>query len=157
MSLLLLNVLLALVWVALSGEFNSANFLAGFLLGYFTLWLVQRAVGPSRYFSKVLGVVTFVAFFLWELILASLRVALDVMTVGHRMRPGVIAVPLEANSDAEITLLANLITLTPGSLSLDVSTDRSVLYVHEMYIEDVEQVRRRLKAGFERRVLQVLR
>lgn len=73
--------------------------------------------------------------------------------------PGVIAIPLDARTDAEITLLANLITLTPGSVSLDVSDDRRVLYVHAMYIDggDVEAYRRAVKEGLERRVLELLR
>jgi multicomponent Na+:H+ antiporter subunit E len=73
--------------------------------------------------------------------------------------PGVIGIPLDARTDAEITLLANLITLTPGSVSLDLSEDRSVLYVHAMYIDggDVEAYRRSVKEGLERRVLELLR
>jgi len=73
--------------------------------------------------------------------------------------PGVVAIPLEARTDAEITLLANLITLTPGSVSLDLSEDRRVLYVHAMYIDggDVEAYRRSVKEGLERRVLELLR
>jgi multicomponent Na+:H+ antiporter subunit E len=60
-------------------------------------------------------------------------------------------------SDNEITMLSNLLTLTPGTLSLDVSADRKVLYVHAMYIDDVDEVRRKIKEGFERRILEVLR
>jgi multicomponent Na+:H+ antiporter subunit E len=78
-----------------------------------------------------------------------------VITLAHTMRPGVVAVPLELQTDAAITLLANLITLTPGTLSLDVSADRRVLYVHTMYLDDVEQFRREIKEGFERRVIEV--
>ena len=73
--------------------------------------------------------------------------------------PGVVAIPLDARTDAEIALLANLITLTPGSVSLDLSEDRRVLYVHAMYIDggDVEAYRRSVKQGLERRVLELLR
>lgn len=73
--------------------------------------------------------------------------------------PGVVAIPLDARTDAEITLLANLITLTPGSVTLDLSEDRRVLYVHAMYIDggDVEAYRRSIKEGLERRVLELLR
>ena len=73
--------------------------------------------------------------------------------------PGVVAIPLDARTDAEITLLANLITLTPGSVSLDLSEDRRVLYVHAMYIDggDVEAYVRSVKEGLERRVLELLR
>jgi multicomponent Na+:H+ antiporter subunit E len=73
--------------------------------------------------------------------------------------PGVIAIPLDARTDAEIALLANLITLTPGSVTLDLSEDRRVLYVHAMYIDggDVEAYVRSVKEGLERRVLELLR
>lgn len=73
--------------------------------------------------------------------------------------PGVIGIPLDARTDIEIALLANLITLTPGSVTLDLSEDRLVLYVHAMYIDggDVEAYRRAVKDGLERRVLELLR
>jgi multicomponent Na+:H+ antiporter subunit E len=74
------------------------------------------------------------------------------------MHPGVIAVPLDARTDAEITLLANLITLTPGTLSIDVSADRKVLYIHTMDLgDDPVRFRREIKEGFERRLLEVMR
>jgi multicomponent Na+:H+ antiporter subunit E len=73
------------------------------------------------------------------------------------MRPGVIAIPLAAKTDLEITLLANLVSLTPGTLSLDVSDDKSVLYIHAMFVDDPDELRHEIKAGFERRVIEVLR
>jgi len=73
--------------------------------------------------------------------------------------PGVLAIPLDARTDVEIAMLANLITLTPGSVSLDVSEDRSQLFIHAMYIDggDVEAYRRDVKENLERRVLELLR
>ena len=68
-----------------------------------------------------------------------------------------VGVPLDATTDAEIALLANLVTLTPGTLSLDVSADRRVLYVHGMFVDDPDELRRAVKQGFERRVLELLR
>jgi multicomponent Na+:H+ antiporter subunit E len=69
----------------------------------------------------------------------------------------VIGVPLAARTDLEITVLSSMISLTPGTLSLDVSADRKMLYIHAMYLDDVEAARRKIKDGFERRVLEVLR
>jgi multicomponent Na+:H+ antiporter subunit E len=156
--MLLWNIFLAAIWTAVTGQVTVLNLLVGFGVGHFVLWVVQRAVGPtSSYFQKVRQVLGFAVFYLWELILANLRVAYDVVTPTHHMRPGTVAIPLEVQSDVEITMLANLITLTPGTLSLDVSADRRVLYIHAMYIDDLERVRRRIKQGFERRVLEVLR
>lgn len=152
----LLNILLALAWIGLTGQFTVENFVVGFGLGFVLLWLSQRMVGRSVYFRKVLQILNFITFFIWELILANLRVAYDVVTPRHYMRPGVVAIPLDVTGDAEIVLLANLITLTPGTLSLDISEDRRTLYVHAMHIDDLEQFRRDIKEGFERRVQEVL-
>lgn len=151
----LLNILLALAWTALTGQFDPINFISGFVLGYLVLWLVQRAVGTSNYFKKVYQIVGFILFFIWALIQANLRVAYEVITPPHTMRPAIVAIPLDVKTDTAITLLANLITLTPGTLSLDVSADRKELYVHTMFVDDVEQFRREIKDGFERRVLEV--
>jgi multicomponent Na+:H+ antiporter subunit E len=161
MLLLLWNLVLALMWAIATGQFNVANVVLGFALGYAVLWFTRRGHGlpSSRYFARVPEVLRFVAFYLWELLLANLRVAYDVATPKHHMRPGVIAIPIDAESDIEIATLANLITLTPGTLSLDLSPDRRVLYIHAMYIDggQVDAFRRRIKQSLERRVLELLR
>jgi len=157
MSLFLLNILLAFAWMAFTGNITPANFGVGFALSYAMLWLVQYPSGDLGYFAKFPKVVLFSIFFFIELTKANLRVAYDVLTPMHQMRPGIVAIPLDAETDIEITFLANLITLTPGTLSLDVSSDRRVLYIHDMYIDDVDKVRREIKGGYERRVLEIVR
>jgi multicomponent Na+:H+ antiporter subunit E len=157
MSSLLANLLLALTWGAMTGDFSLSNLAVGFVLGFVALYASQRVFGPSRYASRLGRVAAFVVFYVSELIMANVRVAVDVITPRHRAKPGVVAVPLDAETDAEITILANLITMTPGSLTLDVSDDRKVLYVHAMFVEDPDEFRRRLKDSFERRVLEMLR
>lgn len=153
MTPFLFNIGLALIWAALTGSFSPANLAVGFALGYLVLFLAQRALGTSAYSRKAQQVIGFCLFFLWALIVANLRVAYDVLTPRHHMRPRVIAIPLDAASDTQITLLANLISLTPGTLSLDVSTDRKSLYIHVMYAADADGVRREIKSGLERWVL----
>ena len=74
-------------------------------------------------------------YFLWELVRANLRLALDVATPRYHMKPGIIAVPLDVTRDSEILLLSMLINTTPGSVALDVSPDRKLLYVHVMYMD----------------------
>lgn len=157
MNGLIWNVLIAFVWMAMQGEFSSANFIVGFALGFVILLFTKRAVGVSNYILKLRQVLGLALFFIYELIKANIRVALDVLTPGFRMHPAFVAIPLEVQTDAEITLLANLISLTPGTISLDVSTDKSTLYIHAMYVDDPEDVRREIKNGFEKRVLQVMR
>ena len=107
--------------------------------------------------TRLIRLTRFALFFFWEFMLANLRVAHDVMTPRLYARPAIIALSLDAKTDFEITTLASLISLTPGSLSVDVSPDRSTLYVHAMFADDPEALRRQLKEMFERPLLEVLR
>lgn len=157
MSGLTWNIMLALAWVGMTGNFTSSGLAVGFLLGYLLMGVALRNVPRfSGYIRKVPRVIRFIIFFIRELIHSNLRVAYDVVTPTDYMRPGVIAVPLEASTDGEITMLANLISLTPGTLSLDVSSDRLVLYVHVMYLDDPEKARQEIKE-LETRLLELLR
>ena len=151
------NISLAFIWAAVTGRFNLSNVVVGMLVGYGVLFVAQPLMGPSNYFRRIHHALGFAGFYIWQLIISNLRVAYDVLTPRARARPGVLAIPLNAKSDEEITLLANLITLTPGSVSLDVSSDRRFLYLHAMYIDDVDQYRESIKKSFEQRVLEVLR
>lgn len=157
MTVLFWNLVLAVVWAMATGEMSPAGLLEGFAFGYLALWLCRPLLPESGYFRKPLQLARFALFFFWELLLANLRVAYDVVTPKLHMRPSILAIPLEARTDEEITLLAGLITLTPGTLSLEVSADRRTLFIHAMFVEDPERFRRELKDGFERRLLEVLR
>lgn len=97
-------------------------------------------------------------FFVKELIVSSLRVAWDVITPEMKARPRLIVMPLDAKTDMELMLTANIISLTPGTLSIDLSADRSELLVHSMFgAEDPEGEIAAMKHGIERRVLRATR
>ena len=157
MNPLSINLVLAVVWAALTGEFTLATFLVGFVVGYVTLWAMQPLFPASRYCAKMVGLVRLAIFFLWELLVSSLKVAWSVVTPLRYSKPGIISMPLDEMSDTELTVLGNLISLTPGSLSLDISEDRRHLVVHAMFIEDPEDFRREIKKGMEHRVREALR
>lgn len=152
-----INLVLAAVWAALSGGMTIANLLVGFVVGYITLWAMQPLFPGSRYCSNVTGLLKLAVFFLWELLISSLKVAWSVVTPLRYSKPGIISVPLDVSSDTELTVLANLISLTPGSLSLDVSDDRKHLVVHAMFIENADDFRHEIKTGMEHRVQEALR
>lgn len=155
MRTFLLNIMLAMAWSALLGEFTTVNLVAGFVLGYIILWTMQSVMEATSYFVKVRQVISLIFVFLWALIQANLRVAYSVLAPFSKMRPGIVAIPLDIESDVEITLLANMITLTPGTLSIDVSSDKRVLYVHGMHVHDLAEFKREIKNGFERKVREV--
>jgi multicomponent Na+:H+ antiporter subunit E len=156
-NLLVIHTLLAVGWAAMLGKFSLGTLLAGFAIGYAALWVLRPLYGPTDYFWRFWRVLGLGVFFVWELLISSLRVVWDVLTPTIYSRPGVLAVPLDAATPAEITVLANLISLTPGTLSLELAEDRRTLYVHAMFVEDPEQLRRDIKRGLERRVLEVFR
>ncbi|RYM32768.1 Na+/H+ antiporter subunit E [Brumimicrobium glaciale] len=153
----LLNILLAIVWVFLTGTINATNVAFGFILSFLVLWLISFNERSRKYFIIAPRIISFAFYFLYELIKANLQVAADVVTPKFYMEPGIIKYPLDAKTDLEITLLANVITLTPGTLSLDVSDDRKVLYIHAMYVHDREEFIDSIKNGFEKRILKILR
>jgi len=153
----LLNILLAIAWMLLTGELTAENFIEGLIIGYIILWVSKAALGGAKYFKKIPKAISFFFYFVKELIVANLKVAFDIITPKDYMKPGIVAVTLDAETDMEITLLANLITLTPGTLSLDVSKDKKVLYIHTLYLDDTEQFRAEIKNGMEKRLLEVLR
>ena len=158
MELFIYNILISMLWALLTGNVSIGNLTIGFMLGYFALTLLHPATAAkASYFQKTMQFIRFALFFIKELIVSSYRVAKDVIKPLPLMRPGIIGIPLDAETDLEITMLANLITLTPGTLSLDVSPDRKTLYIHAMYLVNADDLRKEIKEGMERRLLELLR
>lgn len=150
------NLVLAFIWIALSGMFSPAGFLIGLVVGYFVIALAGPAVGVKGYGKRVVRVISFLFFYLGDLILSNLRVALDVMRPRMRSRPAFVGIPVHDLSDNQITLLANLITMTPGTLSIDVSSDKSTLYIHAMFVDDPDSLRKDIRQALIRRVKEVI-
>ena len=103
------------------------------------------------------GLISFFFFYLGEIILANVQVATDILTPKHRMRPAILALPVDVQTDIQLMALNNLITMTPGTLSLDISPDRKIIYVHAMYVDDLDQIKKVLKESFENRILEMSR
>jgi multicomponent Na+:H+ antiporter subunit E len=158
MKLFLSNILLSFVWVALTGDFYYGNFLIGFIFSFFFLWISTGFnKNETKYFSRVPRAISFFFYFTKEMIKANLFITYDILTIKQHMKPGIVAVPLTASTDLEITLFANLITLTPGTFTIDISDDKKIIYVHSIYLYNKEKFVRELKKGLERRLLEVLR
>lgn len=157
MNLFFINGFIALGFIGVQGRFTLSGLLVGFGLGYLALWLTRPLYGETRYFQRVPKTARLICYFLVELVRSNLRVLWDVVTPGHISRPGIVGIPLSAQSDLEILLVANLISLTPGTLSIDLAEDRCTLFVHVMFLDDPEGFRRGIKNGLERLVLEVTR
>jgi multicomponent Na+:H+ antiporter subunit E len=156
-SALLWNVVLAFFWAMATGDLSIPSLITGFLIGFGVLLVGRRVIGTQDYTGKSVKLFRLIAYFLRDLIVANLKVAYDVVTPTHHMSPGVLAIPLDCTTDGEITMLANMITLTPGTLALDVSADRKTLFIHSTYTPDAELMRKSIKTGVEARILEVTR
>lgn len=156
MNAFFVNVVLAFAWAAMTGDFSLVSLMTGAVLGFFALWLSAPLTGIDRlYFVRAYRIVRLALYFLYELTLSSLQVAWDVIRPFPKNRPAIVEMPLDVKSDLEILLVTNLISLTPGTLSVDVTPDRSTLLVHAMFADDHEAVVADLKAGLEHLVAEV--
>ncbi|MBL4701998.1 MAG: Na+/H+ antiporter subunit E [Phycisphaeraceae bacterium] len=138
LSFFLINLLLAVLWMCMWGLFDLWTLLAGLVLGYFLLGVVSRTWYPDGkgYGSKFLNLLSFTVYFIRILILANLTVAKEIITPKLNMTPRFIRYPVKGMTSLQITSLANAITLTPGTLTVDVLDNDQVLLVHCMYAED---------------------
>lgn len=153
----LLNIFLALIWMFLQGELRGVNFAVGLVLGYLIIAISERALGRRTYVRLVSRLLGFVGFVFWDIFSASIRLAWVILQPKPNFRPAVIAVPLDEISDVEIVGTANLISLSPGTLTIDMAPDENMLYVHTMFLDDMETFPQMIKDRYERRVVEVLR
>ena len=156
--LFLINVLLALAWGAVTGSFSAQNLVFGYLVGAAALLVIREQTGSLGYLRRTTRVLSLLWLFLYELLLSGFRVARIVLTPGRMpLNPGIVGYPLRVTRDFEITMLANLITLTPGTLSVDVSDDRRTLYIHALDVPDPDALRRDIADGFEAKIMEAFR
>lgn len=155
-----LNLLFTIAWIAITGELSIGNFAFGFVLSFAMLYFVQRTIEPREraldYFQRVFAMLDLGFYFFWSVIAANGRMVIVVLSPTSRLAPAIVRIPLDIDNHAAITLLANWITLTPGTLSLDVSDEFDALFVHTIDGgDDPDAFRRTIKMQFERRVKKV--
>jgi multicomponent Na+:H+ antiporter subunit E len=110
-----------------------------------------------RWFRRIISGLSLALYFVGALISSGIRVSILALTPRLKLRPAIVAYPLTLPRDSQITLLANLITLTPGTLSVDVSEDRKTLFVHAIDCSDIEATKRDIANGFERKIMEAFR
>jgi multicomponent Na+:H+ antiporter subunit E len=126
-----------------------ANFAIGFVVSAGLIYMFQRMFLQPHYFRKSALGVKLLLVFLRELIKSNIAVLKVVMSPRIRVRSGVIALPTELTDELALTLLANMITLTPGTLTLDISPDRRYLFVHTLNLDHPETLKQDIQRSFE--------
>jgi multicomponent Na+:H+ antiporter subunit E len=140
-----LNFVLALLWSLLLGEITLFNLVVGYLLGFVILGLFGRVLDGGSYVKTVAAVLFFLGFFLRELIIANVQVALWALSPRPPLYPAIVAVPLRLQQDSSITLLAITITLLPGTVAMGVSPDKQFLYAHSIGLQDLDAAKQAIQ------------
>ncbi|WP_100011896.1 Na+/H+ antiporter subunit E [Lentibacillus sediminis] len=154
---IVVNLIIAVMWTFLSESYTASSFITGYLLGVLLLFLLRRFVPGKFYLKRFISILSLILLFLKELVLSNLEMVKYIYGKKDKAEPGIFSLPLDVKSSWEITLLANFITLTPGTLSVAVSKDSSELFVHAMNIDTVEDEIRAIKDTFEKAIMEVTR
>jgi multicomponent K+:H+ antiporter subunit E len=146
----LFSAFLWLVWLLLNNSTAPGHLLLGAMLAL-ALPLFTVRFRPDRpRLRKPLKLLIYIAVLLWDIILANLTVARLILGPTARLRPAFIRLPLELRNEFAIVVLANTLSLTPGTVSSDLSPDRRILLIHFLDVEDPEQAIARIKQRYEK-------
>lgn len=170
MSLFLLNLFLASVWLMLSEDPGLGSFIAGFIFSFGLLAVFRHIYDypqkkanldlgpPSDYVTRVVGFLSFAIWFVWEFLLSNVRVASTVLFVSNaKIQPHIIKMDVSRLTNFEIVFLANCITLTPGTSTIKVSDDHDVLYFHALDADNPDDVLASVEKGMLPKILRFTR
>ncbi|WP_251550351.1 Na+/H+ antiporter subunit E [Neobacillus muris] len=154
---ILLNIVLAFLWMFIKVGFDPISFIKGYLFGLLVIFVFRRFFNSRFYLYRVWAFFKLTFIFLRELVMSNIAIVKIVLKPKLDMSPGIFALQTDLTKDWQITLLSSLITLTPGTLVIDVSEDNRTLFVHAMDIREVEDEISSIKQTFERAILEVSR
>jgi len=139
-SYIILFILVLLIWIFLTWPLDLQHLLVGILVCGFVSFMtgdmfVKRPY-TLKHISRYLWFLYYVPLFIWECIKANIDVAYRVCHPDLPINPGIVKVKTNLKSDTALTFLANTITLTPGTMSVDIDPENGFLYIHWIYVED---------------------
>ncbi|ADC50689.1 Mrp complex subunit E, sodium/proton antiporter subunit [Alkalihalophilus pseudofirmus OF4] len=152
---ILLNLVIAVIWVNFQNSYTAVDFLIGYVVGIFILFVLRRFLRFDFYMRRIWAIIKLISLFFKELILANIDVIKIVLSPKMNIQPGIVAVPTKLKTDWELSLLASLISLTPGTLSMDFSDDNKYIYIHAIDVPNKEKMIRDIHDTFERAILEV--
>jgi multicomponent Na+:H+ antiporter subunit E len=144
MSSLALNVFLAIVWMLVQASFSSWSLLIGLFFGFLSITIVELVQGRRDYVLWVNALLRLTLFFLVDLIRSNIILARDILRPVPRFEPALLRIAITDLSPVSTVVLTNLISLTPGTLTIDAEEDGRVIYVHALYARVPDDVRKRI-------------
>ncbi|MDN8589384.1 Na+/H+ antiporter subunit E [Paenibacillus sp. 11B] len=154
---IVLNLIIAFVWMFLNNAWNGVGFLTGYLLGLLLIGSMRRFFPQRFYIVRVWAIIKLIALLFKELVRASIEVIRQIVKPKLDIRPGIFTYQTQLSSDWEVTLLCLLISLTPGTLPLEISGNQRKLYIHALDIKDQQKMSDDIKNTFEKAIMEVTR
>ncbi|MFB5662145.1 Na+/H+ antiporter subunit E [Alteribacillus sp. HJP-4] len=154
---IMINVIIALMWMFLTNAWSFGSFVSGFAIGAAILFLVRGFFTHRFYLIGIYAIFKLILIFIKELILSSVQVLSQLLQPKLSIQPGIFSLEIELEKDWEITVLSCLITLTPGTLVVDISPDNKILYIHAMDLPDVETAKKDIEGSFIKAIQEVSR
>ncbi len=152
----LLTLILAVVWILLQNEISAGMVVFGIILGIIIPWMTSIWWPDTPKGFRLGKMIGYSGIVIWDIIIANIQVAWIVLTVPNaKLKPAWIVVPLKLTQPEAITILAGTITLTPGTVSADLSDEGHSLLVHVLHTDDPDGVREDIKDRYERRLLEI--
>ncbi|MCM3570555.1 Na+/H+ antiporter subunit E [Neobacillus mesonae] len=151
----LINLFIAFLWMFLQDKWGILSFFSGYLVGIFIVFGLRRFFPSSFYLNKFFAAVYLLGVFLRESVVSSFYVIGHVIRPKLQITPGIFKLETELESDFEVTLLALLLTLTPGSVVMEVTPDKKYFYVHALNLPDSREAVRDSKIKFEHAIRKV--
>ncbi len=155
----LLNLFITLLWVLLKDEevLRIQTVTTGFIIGSFIVFLMRRFFGGRFYLHRLLSVIKLIFIFISEMIKSSITVIKHILSPKINVQPGIFKYKTILEGDWEVTTLALLLTLTPGSVVMEVNEEGNVFYVHAMDIKRYQADLERSLGVFEKAIMEVTR
>jgi multicomponent K+:H+ antiporter subunit E len=155
----LLTGLLLVAWLWLNNTVHPGHVVLGSLLAVAIPYLTRRFWPEPIVVDRPLRVIQYVAIVSYDIILANLQLAALILGPVSRLRPAFVRVPVDLRTDFAVTMLASTVTLTPGTVSVDVEgnvADGRQLVVHVLRCVDEQEMVQSIKDRYERRLQEIL-
>lgn len=153
----LLNIFIAILWVLLKDEdvVTFQTLLTGFIIGSFIIWLMRRFFGRSFYLQRAISIIKLLLIFLEEMFYSSIVVIKHILSPKLDLKPGIFSYKTTLKKDWEVTVLSILLTLTPGSVVMEVNETGDVIYIHAMDLTRYKDDLKRSLKRFEKAIMEV--
>lgn len=153
---ILLNLLIAMVWMLLHDEWNILSFMIGYVIGMNMIFILRRFFPTPFYGRRVWAIIKLLYLFGIEIVKSSVIVIAQITRPQINIQPGIFKMTTSLKSEWEISMLSNLLTLTPGSVIMEVAPDEGVLYVHAMDVAEFQEEIEKTKCLFEKAIREVM-